>query len=155
MVLFSLNTVHRPDAATLRAGRSHTLRRPRRGWAQVRRSEYTVVPVGNLPLEEVSVPKSQTRKQLLSFGGLLCSSQLGQVACPPLRETPQGTTLGFRLAHNFPVHLPQGPAGRKDKGVRLLQDPRPPSTQKQVNLYTLRHKQCEIMKYGTKHNLVG
>lgn len=64
-----------------------------------------------------SLCQSQTRKQLLSFGGLLCSSQLDRWLVHPSEWKHHRARLWLPPGPQFPVHLPQGPAGRKDKGV--------------------------------------
>ena len=142
-----LNTVHRPMLQPVLGG--HTRCSPRPGGAQGRRSEYTVVPVGNLPLEEVSVPVTDSEAASFLRRSVVLIT-VRQVARPPLRvETPQGTTLASAWPTISCTPSPGACRQKRQRG-RLLQDPRPPSTQKQVNLYTLRHKQCEIVKYEKK-----
>ena len=144
-----LNTVHRPMLQPVLGGHTRCSLRP--GGAQGRRSEYTVVPVGNLPLDEVSVPVTDSEAASFLRRSVVLIT-VRQVARPPLRvETPQGTTLASAWPTISCTPSP-GACGQKRQRGRLLQDPRPPSTQKQVNLYTLRHKQCEIVKYEKKKN---
>ena len=108
-----------------------------------------MVPVGNLPLEEVSVQVTDSEAASFLRRSVVLIT-VRQVARPPLRvETPQGTTLASTWPTISCTPSP-GACGQKRQRGRLLQDPRPPSTQKQVNLYTLRHKQCEIAKYEKK-----
>lgn len=86
-----LNTAHSPVLQPML--RRHALCGPRLGWAGAGRNEHAVVPVRDLPLEEVAVPV--THPEAASFlwrPAVLIAVR--QVTRPPFQvETPQCATL--------------------------------------------------------------
>lgn len=100
-----------------------------------------------------SLCQSQTRKQLLSFGGLLLSSQWERWLVQPSKWKHHSDRVWVPPGPQSPVHLPQGPTGRETR-CRLLGDSVPPSAQNQGNLHTSQHSQCESINSGGRYNLV-
>lgn len=121
-----LNTAHRPMLQPVLGG--HTLCGPGPGEARGWRSQYTGVPVGNLPLEEASVPVTDAEAASFLRRSVVLIT-VRRVARPPLRvEAPQATALASAGPTVSGTPSP-GACGQKRQRGRLLQEPRPPSTQ--------------------------
>lgn len=115
-----LNTVHSPVLQPMLG--CHTLCGPRPGLAQGRRNQHAVVPVRNFPLEEVSVPI--TDSEAASFiwrPAALITVRL--VTRPPFKvETPQGTALDASRPTVSCTPSP-GACRQKNKGVDYSEIP--------------------------------
>lgn len=86
-----LNTAHSPVLQPM-LGR-HALGGPRLGLAQDVGSKHTVVPVRDLPLEEVAVPVTDTEAASLLWRSVVLITA-GQVTCPTFKvEAPQCPNL--------------------------------------------------------------
>ena len=127
----------------------HTVCGPRPGGARGRGSQATALPVGNLPLEEASVPVTDAEAASFLRGSAVLIT-VRRVARPPRRvEAPEAAALASAGPAGSRAPSP-GACGQKRQRARLLQHPRPPATQKQASLSTSRHKQGETVRFENK-----
>lgn len=94
-----------------------------------------------------SLCQSQTRKQLLSFGGLLFSSQFNRGLVHPSKWKHHNARLWTPPGPQSPVHLPQGPTGRKTR-VSITQRSYDTIHTKMGQSAHFQTQPCEIMNLG-------
>ena len=115
-----LNTTHRPALQPMLG--CHALCSPRPGLPQGGRNKHTVVPVRNLPLEEVSVPVTDSEAASFLQRPIVLIT-IRQVTRPPSKmETPKGTTLDSSWPTVSCTPSP-GACRQKDKGVSYSKIP--------------------------------
>lgn len=109
-----LNTVHSPVLQSMLS--SHAICSPSLGLAEDRGNKHTVVPVRNLPLEEVTMPVTDSEAASFLWRSVVIIA-VRQVTCPPFKvETPQCASLDSSQPTVSRTPSP-GAYRQKNKGV--------------------------------------